>query len=248
MNHINTLIGAGLSPKEASVYLASYELGETTASRISQKSGIKRPTTYVELENLIKKGLISQSKRKNLKYYTAQSPKEILSILDGNKKVLEQNMASLMSLGVAIDKKPSVRYFEGDEGLKEVYKDTLTIPNKEVQSWFAGTSTVGDETFQDKYYVPERLRKNIRIRTIIPNNEKLKPYLNQNIEHLRKVKTVSETKFNMENEILLYDKNKTAIMNFDDKIGIIIESPKIHDSIKQIFEMMWEMLPEENKK
>ena len=247
MNYIDILIKAGLSPKESSVYLANYELGETTASRISQKSGVKRPTTYIELENLIKKGLVSQSMRKNLKYYTAQSPKMILSILDENKKELEQNMASIISLGSAIDKKPTVSYFEGEEGLKEVYRDTLSTPNKEIQSWFAGLSTIGSDSFQEKIYVPERLKRNIHIRTILPNAEKLKPYVGKNVQQLRKSKMVSANKFNIENEIMLYDKNKTAIMNFSDKIGIIIESPKIHDSIKQIFEIMWEMLPEENK-
>ena len=245
MKHINILVRAGLSTKEASVYLANYELGETTASRISKKSGIKRPTTYIELENLINKGLVSQSLRKNLKYYTAQSPKMILSILDENKKELENNLSEILALGSAIDKKPSVSYFEGEEGLKEVYRDTLSTPNKEIQSWFAGLSSLGSDSFQEKTYVPERLKKNIRIRTILPNTEKLLPYIGKNIQQLRKSKMVSETKFNMENEIMLYDKNKTAIMNFGDKIGIIIESPKIHDSIKQIFELMWEMLPEE---
>jgi len=249
MNYIDILIKAGLSPKESSVYLANYELGETTASRISQKSGVKRPTTYIELENLIKKGLVSQSMRKNLKYYTAQSPKMILSILDENKKELEQNMASIISLGSAIDKKPTVSYFEGEEGLKEVYRDTLSTPNKEIQSWFTGLSILGSDSFQEKYYVPERIKKNIRIRTIIPNSNKLKPYIKQNIEHLRKTKIIDETKFDtkVENELMLYDKNKTAIINAGDKISIIIESSKIHDSLKQIFEIMWEMLPEENK-
>jgi sugar-specific transcriptional regulator TrmB len=245
MNHLDTLIKAGLSPKEASVYLASYELGETTASRIAQKSGIKRPTTYMELENLIKKGLVSQSERRNLKYYNAQSPKVILAILDENKKELEQNMASLLSLGSAIDKKPSVRYFEGEDGIKEAYRETLSTPNQEIQSWFSASSSVGSESFQEKYYIPERQKKNIWIRAILPDSQELKPYILKNSEQLRKSRTLDSKKFNLENEILLYGKNKTAILNYDDRLGIIIESSKIHDAIKQIFEVMWEMIPEE---
>ena len=195
MNHLDTLIKAGLSPKEASVYLASYELGETTASRIAQKSGIKRPTTYMELENLIKKGLVSQSERRNLKYYNAQSPKVILAILDENKKELEQNMASLLSLGSAIDKKPSVRYFEGEDGIKEAYRETLSTPNQEIQSWFSASSSVGSESFQEKYYIPERQKKNIWIRAILPDSQELKPYILKNSEQLRKSRTLDSKKF-----------------------------------------------------
>lgn len=244
IKYINILIKSGLSPKEASVYLANYELGESTASRISQKSGIKRPTTYIELENLIKKGLVSQSKKKNLKYYTAQNPKAILEILEENKKDLEQSMTNLISLGTAIDKKPSVKYFEGEEGIKEAYRDTLTIPGQEIQSWFSASSSLGSESFQEKHYIPERIRKNIWIRAILPNSPEMKPYLDKNNEQLRKARVIDPEKYNLENEIILYGKNKTAILNYSDELGVIIESPKIHDSIKQIFEIMWEMLPE----
>jgi sugar-specific transcriptional regulator TrmB len=245
MNHIDTLVKSGLTPKEASVYLANYELGEATASRISQKSGIKRPTTYIELENLIKKGLVGQSRKKNLKYYTAQSPKVILEILTENKKELERNMQNLLSLGTAIDRKPSVRYFEGEDGIKEAYRETLAVPNQEIQSWFSASSSLGSESFQEKYYIPERQKKNIWIRAILPNSPELRPYLTKNNEQLRKSRLIDPAKYNLENEIILYSKNKTAILNYGDKLGVIIESPKIHDSIKQIFEIMWEMLPEE---
>lgn len=245
MNYSSILVKAGLSPKEASVYLANYELGEATASRISQKSGIKRPTTYIELENLIKKGLVSQSNKRNLKYYTAQSPKVILAILEENKKELEQNMASLLSLGTAIDRKPSVRYFEGEDGIKEAYRDTLATPDQEIQSWFSASSSLGSESFQEKYYIPERQKKNIWIRAILPASQELKPYLAKNKEQLRKSRLINPAKYNLENEIILYSKNKTAILNYGDRLGVIIESPKIHDSMKQIFEIMWEMLPEE---
>lgn len=245
MDYINTLVKSGLSPKEATVYLANFELGEATASRISQKSGIKRPTTYIELDSLIKKGLVSQSNKKNLKYYTAQSPKVILAILEENKKELEKNMTSLLSLGTAIDKKPSVRYFEGEDGIKEAYRDTLATPNQEIQSWFSASSSLGSESFQEKYYIPERQKKNIWIRAILPNSPELKPYLAKNNEQLRKSRLIDPAKYNLENEIILYSKNKTAILNYGDRLGVIIESPKIHDSIKQIFEIMWEILPEE---
>ena len=247
MNHIDILIKAGLSQKEAAVYLANYELGEATAARIAQKSGIKRPTTYMELDNLVKKGLVSQSQRKNLKYYTAESPKRILEILSENKNMLEENLASIISLGTAIDKKPSVRYFEGADGMKEVYRDTLSVPNQEIQSWFSASVglTLGEESYQEKYYIPERQRKNIRVRGILPNTEDLKPFIAKNKEQLRLSKIVDAKKFNLDNEIILYNKKRIAILNYDDKLGIIIDSKKVHDSFKQIFEIMWEMLPNE---
>ncbi len=248
MNYIEILMKAGLSEKEAAVYLANYKLGESTASRISQISGIKRPTTYIELESLIKKGLVSQSSKKNLKYYTAANPKVILTILEENKKELEDNLSKITSLGRVVDKKPFVKFFEGEEGIKEVYRDTINLPNKEIQSWFSAVSTVGNESFQEKYYIPERQKKNIWVRAIVPDNKQIRSYLNKNSEQLRKSKLIDEKKYNSENEIILYDQTKTAIVNYNDKIGVMINSQKIHDSIKQIFDIMWEMLPNERDK
>ena len=42
----------GLDPKEAKVYLAMLELGETTVARIAQKSKIKRTTAYDLVDSL----------------------------------------------------------------------------------------------------------------------------------------------------------------------------------------------------
>ena len=56
MNYIQ-LQDAGLSETEAKIYLAALELGQTSVSRIARKSGIKRTTIYLSLENLMEKGL-----------------------------------------------------------------------------------------------------------------------------------------------------------------------------------------------
>ena len=44
----------GLEEKQAKIYLASLELGPDTAQNIAYKASLKRPTTYVILEELIK--------------------------------------------------------------------------------------------------------------------------------------------------------------------------------------------------
>ena len=49
----------GLSEKEARVYLALFELGPSVVSGLAKKAGINRSTTYVILETLAKRGLVS---------------------------------------------------------------------------------------------------------------------------------------------------------------------------------------------
>jgi len=49
----------GLSNNEAKVYLAMLELGPSPVLDIAAKAAINRPTTYVQIELLKKKGLVS---------------------------------------------------------------------------------------------------------------------------------------------------------------------------------------------
>ena len=56
-------------------------------------------------------------------------------------------MPELLSIANFIDKKPQIRYFEGKEGLKEIFKDTLNYPNQEILAWFPRTF----EKFIDEY-------------------------------------------------------------------------------------------------
>ena len=56
---LDSLKKIGLSENEAKVYLATLELGSSTAQQIAQKAELKRPTTYVQLETLMKRGLVT---------------------------------------------------------------------------------------------------------------------------------------------------------------------------------------------
>ena len=48
----------GLSEKEAEIYLALLELGTGTVVEVAKKSGVKRPTAYLVLDELKKMGYI----------------------------------------------------------------------------------------------------------------------------------------------------------------------------------------------
>ena len=59
METIDVLERVGLKGKEASVYLALLELGTASVESIAKKAGTKRPTTYLVLDDLQNRGLVS---------------------------------------------------------------------------------------------------------------------------------------------------------------------------------------------
>lgn len=82
----------GLQPKQADVYLALLELGTATVNPIATKAGIKRPTTYLILDDLAKKGLVSVVPREKKVLYTAESPEKIAGDLNKKQEMLKRFM------------------------------------------------------------------------------------------------------------------------------------------------------------
>jgi sugar-specific transcriptional regulator TrmB len=63
MDLIQSLKNLGLNEKEAKVYVALLQCPGATAYLIARHSGLKRPTTYVVLEDLIDKGVVTKIPR-----------------------------------------------------------------------------------------------------------------------------------------------------------------------------------------
>ncbi|MDD3487202.1 MAG: helix-turn-helix domain-containing protein [Candidatus Moranbacteria bacterium] len=236
----NQLKKAGLTESEAKVYLASLELGETNINRISKKSGIKRSTTYWVIDSLKEKGLISILKRNKKTFYFAEDPRKITWQMEENLKEVGASMPGLLAIANFIDKKPSVRFFEGQSGIKEVFKDTLCHPKQEILAWFPRAF----ESFIDEYYVPRRIERKIWVRAIMPDSKKSREFAKAEEKQLRRSKLVSEEEFNLDVEITLYGENKVGIISFEEEIAMMIESRKIHNSLKNIFEIMWKYIPD----
>ena len=71
----------GLSDKEAKVYLSSLELGPSPVQVIAQKAGVNRATTYVMIESLIGRGLMSSFEKGKKRFFTAESPDQLMTLL-----------------------------------------------------------------------------------------------------------------------------------------------------------------------
>src|ERR1035438_9680580 len=88
----------GLNVKEASVYLALLELGTATVHPIASKANIKRPTTYLILEDLQRKGMVSVIPREKKVMYTAESPEKLITDLNKKQELVKQFMPNMLAL------------------------------------------------------------------------------------------------------------------------------------------------------
>ncbi len=229
--------------KEADIYLALLELGEANIEQIAKKSSIKRTTVYHVIESLKEKGYIEMSKVGKKTLYYALNPKKIGETLEEKKLVFEKIMPGLLSITNNIEKKPKIRYFEGKEGIREIYKDTLRYHDQETLVWTTeDVLEYFDVDWLWDYYVVKRVKSKIWQRTIAPDVEYAKELGGLDTKHLREMRFCSKEQFPMYVDVTLYGGRFVGIMSFKDGLGLIIESEGIYKTLKSIFEMNWLML------
>lgn len=241
----NDLKAINLTENEAQAYLALLEIGEASVAQIAGKAKLKRPTTYLIIESLKEKGLIGMVRRKKKTLFLAEDPRKIVEMLEEKKEKMNRIMPQLLSITNFIDKKPTIRFFEGAEGIKDVYRDTLNYEDQEILTFFSDAyATHFDESFFQDFYIPKRVEKKIWARAILPDQKIIRELVANDIQQLRKTKIVPENTYNIHVEINLYGKGKAGIVSFEEQFALIIESEKIYSSLKNIFELAWRMLPE----
>lgn len=239
----NELASIGLDDKESLVYTGLLELGEANIMEISKKSGVKRTTVYDVLNSLKEKGLLGLTKRKNRTYYFAENPHKLEQQIEEKRATIQKILPQLLSITNNLDRKPKIRFFEGVDGIKEVYKDTLNYPDQEIQAWASHEAIkFFDIDYLWQSYVPARLEKKIWTRVIAPDNKDMRHLSSYDEKHLRQIRLVPHEEMFFEVEINLYGKRNIGIMVFQEQIGLIIESHKLYNTLKSIFEMNWKAL------
>ncbi len=229
--------------KEADVYLALLELGEANIEQIAKKSGVKRTTVYYVIDTLKEKGYIEMSKSGKKILYYALNPKKIGESLEEKKRIFEKIMPGLLSITNDIEKKPKIRYYEGREGIREIYKDTLRYHDQEMLVWTTeDILTHFDVDWLWSYYVIKRVENKIWQRTIAPDLTYAEELKEMDVEHLRQIRFCSKENYPMYVDITLYGGRFVGIMSFKDDLGLIVESEGIYKTLKSIFEMNWIML------
>lgn len=230
----------GLSENEALVYMALLETGEANIAQLTKKSSVNRSTVYLTIGSLREKGLISSIKKRKTLFY-AEDPRKMIDNLEKKKADLEKAMPSFLAAFTLLDKKPDIRYFEGETGIKEIYKDILQTPNSEMLSWYSNEyKAFFDESFFFDFFIPERKKNKIWLRAIYPENEEMRKLAANNEAHLRQARFIVNDKFKIECELCLYENNKVGIISYKDKLGVIIASQSIFNTLKSIFEAMWD--------
>ena len=233
----------GLSEKETTVYIGLLELGKGTVTQISRKAGINRKTGYDILDSLSNKSLVNVSGKEPKQEYAVEPPEAVVEYLKNKIEETREQMKKAealvpeLRLVHATQNRPKIKFYEGSEGLKHVYEDTLT--SHEPIRAYANVDDMhkGLPNYFPSYY-KRRASKNIAIRAIVPKTPSGEERGAHDKEEKREIAFVPPDKYYFSPEINIYD-NKVMIASWREKLGVIIESAEIADAMKKIYELAW---------
>lgn len=239
----NDLKQIGLEEKEARVYLAALELGPTNIQNLTKKSEIKRSTVYEMIKNLKSMGLISETTKGKRRLFIASEPENLKRNIAAKEKLLNEILPELKSISNVGFIKPKITFYEGREGLREIYRKTLNTKSK-LALWISPIQDIFETVGEDFLikYISERAKKEIWIKSVhitsknVTNYKFLSPDTYE--KTFRKVR-FTPTGINISNTVAIWD-NKTAVINSrKEGMGIIIESEDYTNMMKVFHDLLW---------
>lgn len=234
----------GLNGKKADVYLSTLELGGASVIEIAKKSGIKRTTCYDIITDLICEGFLLETPKGVRRLFVAEDPEKIQRNLASKERLFSEILPQLRSIHNTRALKPKIKFYEGKEGLKEVYADTMRYKTETLG--FASDDIIkvmGMEWSLE--YLEKRKKLGLWAKAIIPSTEFMSAnFLSKNIEQLRLAKTIDPKKYPFSIEIVIYGHNKVALISAKEETGLIVEGQEIYNTLKFIFQLVWDLLPD----
>lgn len=228
---------SGLNEKQASVYLALLELGTASVHGVAQKAGIKRPTTYLVLDELEQKGLVSIVPQKKT-LYTAESPDHIISQLYKKQELLKQFLPNLLAIYNAKKDKPQVQMFPGKEGVKQIYQKIFAA--KEVS--FFGTIKEVSQIYPEglEGFLENVEKGTLKARDLLTPSAENLAYAAQVVPSLfYKIRFLpADMQFSTDSALFT---DHVVFFSFRPQVfAVMITSREITQSLKTLYELAWQ--------
>lgn len=232
----------GLNEKEAIVYLSLLAVDNSSVFDLSKKTGINRSTTYVVLETLAKKGLVSETTSGKKTHFQAEPPERLETYVEQRKIMLDEQSKKLKDIIPQIKsvqreggEKPIVKYFEGREGLISLSEEFFRGQESDTEVYLIYSRDLLDEIFskeEKEKYRKMRLGKNIKSKVIYTFNNGEIPS-SADGERLK----IDSGKYPIKCDISISD-DKVRISILGKKLsGVYIKSRELADTLKSLFNL-----------
>lgn len=246
MNELSSLLKPlGFEAKEAALYVAALKLGPSSVQRLAIEAKIPRATTYLLIDRLIEKGLISRHYENKKLKIIAVEPERLILLAKKNED-LAKNISSETPKAVSFLKtlyrsrqyQPQIRYFDGLEGIKIVLN--LSLKAKEILIHCSGYKKEINprlEAVLNKYF---DLVVGAKIKTyeLIGGSPDAKEYFKEYQSKENQIKITDQKMGSAHIDKLIFV-DKVIIISFEFLNAVLIQNQQIADFERDIFWKLW---------
>ena len=242
MANTKKLIELGLTEKEAEVYLTLLQSGDATADQLAKSSKLNRSTTYVQIKALIEYGLVSSFKRGKKTFFAAESPTNLVRILEQKKQQILVQEAEINTLvpellkvfGSSVDR-PVVRVFEGKEGLVSMRNNILESKSKFVKIAFSFDSMSKIFTNEEMMaFSNKRASKNIQSQLMYKRTGEDIPSVPP-----QQILRITEEQFPFGADLYIHDDTISFASTKDQIVGVSITNADIAATVRALYDSIW---------
>lgn len=230
----------GFSDIEARVYLASLRIGPSAVLAISQEAQVKRSTTYLAVDALQRKGLMSIEVKGLKKLYVAENPERLEVLVEEYRKTLRESMPHLSALYNLKGSEGVIKYYQGLDGIRSAYEALLNdlrpgdfyLSISEVARWFE---------LDSEYYENLRIRrshKGLQIKILVNDTQSAREYQNKAAVYNQQVKILPPG-IDLTSTITLTPQKIIFHQIIPPVSAILLDNPSIIQVQKELFELLW---------
>ncbi len=236
----------GLKTKDFKVYKTLLALGSAPLRKIAEESSISRGTTYDCIKRLQSLGLVSFVDAARHRYFTAEDPQKLRGIATRREVALQEARATiteaipgLKAIAGKQSHRPSVRYYEGASGIRDILQDVLASTKKTKSKTYRVYSSAGVRDLIAQAYPrwnAARKKAHIHCRAIAIG----KGGKTHGLDERRWLAKDAEAP----TYIFIYGQ-KTASVGIDDRgglFGVITSGGAIASTQRMIFDELWKSL------
>lgn len=246
---LSTFETLGLNEKESAVYTTLLTLGKATASTVVAQSGLKRGNTYDILYRLESLGLISKFMKDGKLTFQVESPEKLLTLATNQQQKVKAAEESLKSFLPQLNSqyqlsvgKPTIQYFEGEDGIHEVFSDIYARKDEPVYGCV--DLEIADKALPSHIInrlIPLRVRNKLTAYTILGDSIQAKEISAKDKQQLRHSLLANKEKYPLPAEIDVYE-DKIAMLTFEkgNFIGLVIQNAALATTMRSLFKIIFE--------
>ncbi len=235
----------GLAENEAKIYEILLLKGETKARDLLEDSGLSRGNVYNMLTSLTARGFIQVIEGKQ-QTYRVTDPTKLSSLVDERKRGIErldaefkETLPRMLSTFSLTTGRPTVRVFEGIEGIEEALNDSL-LAKGEIRTYVDNAAVVGDVLTMNDRYVKRRLAKKMTKKMIVSDTPELRKLFSSLVNEFTLVAFVPQFPTTFQSAMEIYDDTVSYMTLTPEKmIAVLLTDPAIASLEKQKFDFLW---------